>query len=73
MFRECVELIAFQRISALGMDSIVALLFLTGESIFLEIINIILLVLIDNVDYQFVILIFSNINSQFVIFSNINY
>ena len=55
------------------MDSIVALLFLTGESIFLEIINIILLVLIDNVDYQFVILIFSNISSQFVIFSNINY
>ncbi|KOX68634.1 Down syndrome cell adhesion molecule-like protein Dscam2 [Melipona quadrifasciata] len=28
MFRECVELIAFQRISALGMDSIVALLLL---------------------------------------------
>lgn len=31
MFRECVELIAFPRVSALGMDSTVALLLLTGE------------------------------------------
>ena len=31
MFRECVELIAFQRVSALGMDSTVAVLLLTGE------------------------------------------
>ena len=32
MFRECVELIAFRRVSALGMDSTVSLLLLIGES-----------------------------------------
>lgn len=32
MFRECVELIAFRRVSALGMDSTVSLLLPIGES-----------------------------------------